>query len=114
MITSLTIIPTDQNAYSYVFQTKTDITIEEGQFDAETLLNLAIKNLAIVTDRQPALNKASVLLAKVRWVVGRPGKGEYNCGQVLLYARRKYGRSSASFYVSIKRKPRLFVALFLF
>lgn len=46
-------------------QAKADITVESGQYDPETLLDLAIYNLAVVTDRQPALNKASVLLAKV-------------------------------------------------
>ncbi|CAM9888449.1 unnamed protein product, partial [Laminaria digitata] len=48
-----------------VAPTKADITIESGQHDPETLLDLAIATLATVTDRQPALNKASVLLAKV-------------------------------------------------
>eukprot|EP00903_Cladosiphon_okamuranus_P011608 g10918.t1 len=44
---------------------KADITVESGQYDPETLLDLAIYNLAVVTDRQPTLNKASVLLAKM-------------------------------------------------
>lgn len=48
-----------------IVQTKADITVESGQHDPETLLDLAISNLAVVTDRQPALNKASVLMAKV-------------------------------------------------
>ncbi|CBN79012.1 Hypothetical leucine rich repeat and MORN motif protein [Ectocarpus siliculosus] len=44
---------------------KADITVESGQHDPETLLDLAISNLAVVTDRQPSLNKASVLMAKM-------------------------------------------------
>lgn len=50
----------DENA-----QTETDITVESGQYDPETLLDLAITFLAGVTDRQPNLNKASLLLKKV-------------------------------------------------
>lgn len=53
-------------------QSQADITVESGQYDPETLLDLAISNLALVTDRQPALNKASTLLAKVcRFTRGR-------------------------------------------
>ncbi|CAM9218551.1 unnamed protein product [Ectocarpus sp. 13 AM-2016] len=48
-----------------VAPTKADITVESGQHDPETLLDLAISNLAVVTDRQPALTKASVLMAKM-------------------------------------------------
>ncbi|CAN0134436.1 unnamed protein product [Scytosiphon promiscuus] len=48
-----------------VAPTKTDITVESGQYDPETLLDLAISCLAEVTDRQPNLNKASFLLKKI-------------------------------------------------
>ncbi|CAM9904008.1 unnamed protein product, partial [Hapterophycus canaliculatus] len=48
-----------------VAPTETDITVESGQYDPETLLDLAISCLAGVTDRQPNLNKASLLLAKI-------------------------------------------------
>ncbi|CAM9169851.1 unnamed protein product [Ascophyllum nodosum] len=44
---------------------KTDITIELGQNNPETLLDLAVASLAVVADTQPALNKASLLMSKM-------------------------------------------------
>ena len=64
-------------------QTKADITIESGQHDPETLLDLAIATLAVVMDRQPGLNKASVLLAKVCCVAHTRGEGRVGGGGVL-------------------------------
>ncbi|CAM9579503.1 unnamed protein product, partial [Choristocarpus tenellus] len=43
---------------------KADITNEQGQYNPDTLLDLAVRGLAMVTDRQPTLSKASEIMAK--------------------------------------------------
>lgn len=47
------------------FQIDPDITVESGQYQPDSLLDLAIARLTEVADRQPSVNKASHLMAKV-------------------------------------------------
>ncbi|CAM9826594.1 unnamed protein product [Discosporangium mesarthrocarpum] len=44
---------------------KADITHEEGNHNPPTLLDLALKRLAVVTDTLPQMNRASDLMAKI-------------------------------------------------
>lgn len=56
----------DRSRYA-LLQVGTDITIESGRFDPQTLLDLTLERLAFLADREPALNRASRLTSKVQW-----------------------------------------------
>ncbi len=71
--------------------------MESGQYDPETLLDLAISNLALVTDRQPSLNKASTLLVKVCAGVQGGGGGGCPVGSGVVLGADTHSESAISF-----------------